>query len=266
MLTLAAYYDHLEMMDLLLDAGASLSPTGGSPLDTAAAKGHENAVCRLIEAGAGPEAKAAALHMALRVWRPKIAELLIELEADVNALSIDKPLFRVVAADAGHEPGQSEGGAAAWPLARDQAMDADGTAGPQGQNRPLDYVLARGDHSMMRRLVGRGACSRRSMPATSIASSICSTTASRSRTSESSIRATALTSVAYAGNFEMVRLLVEHGADVDHRDQNQDAALTEAVHRGHTEIYHFLHPLTRDSEIRAEAEKLYRRRRGKRGS
>ena len=115
MLTVAANYDHLEVMNLLLDAGASVSPRGEPPLETAAARGREYALCRLIEAGASPQAMASALHSALSVWRPRIAELLIELEADVNAF--DK----------------------------------------RGLYRPLDYVLARGDHAMMRRLLERGA-------------------------------------------------------------------------------------------------------------
>ncbi len=75
---------------------------------------------------------------------------------------------------------------------------------------------------------------------------------------------TPLTTAAYLGFFDMVRLLVEHGAAVDYSDPDGNAALTEAAFKRHAEIYDFLLPLTRDAEIRAEAEKLRRRRRGKR--
>ncbi len=299
MLTLAAYHDNLEMMDLLLDTGASLAPPGMPPLDAAAERGHEYAVCRLVEAGAGPEAMASALHEALRMWRPKIARLLIELEADVNALD------------------------------------------REGQYRPLDYVLARGDHVMMRWLTERGArvggvsespvetfrmddlfaaidagdtdrvrqlvdggVSVKSRgflaprPLESAAETghvdvvlllleagadLAGAVHAAARCNHLDVArvlfdaggpaddydeeaTTPLITAAYAGFLDMARLLVEHGADVDHRDSGDHAALSGAALRGHIEVYEFLRPLTRDAEVRAEAEKLVRRRRVRRRS
>ncbi len=303
MLALAAYHDHLEVMDLLLDAGASLSPPGSSAaswasaLELAAARGHEHPVCRLVEAGAVPEALAAALHAALRLWRPKIAELLIELGADVNALdktSRYRPLD-IVLARGDHammrllmERGARIGGAPESPVETFRiddlfkAIDADDAGrarqlldgGVSVKNKgfpapgPLRSAARRGHVDIVRLLLDAGADHAGAVEAAScgghleVARLLLEAGASGDDCDEEGT--SALISAAYAGFFDMVRLLVEHGADVDHRDGDDVHALTESAFRGHTEIYNFLRPLTRDPDIRAEAENLARRRRGKR--
>ncbi len=299
MLTLAAHFEHLEMMDLLLDAGASLDPPGAPPLDAAAARGHEYAVCRLVEAGAGPEAMASALHLALRMWRPKIARLLIELEADVNALDQEgryRPLDYVLARG-DHvmmrwltERGARVGGGAESPVETFRMDDlfAAIDAGDAGRVRqlvdggvpvksqgflapnPLESAAEKGHVDVVRLLLEAGADLAGAVHATTrgdhldVARVLFDAGGSADDYDEEAT--TPLITAAYGGFLDMVRLLVEQGADVDHRDSSDHTALIGAALRGHVEVYDFLRLLTRDPEILAEAEELYERRCGRRRS
>ncbi|MEM7350203.1 MAG: ankyrin repeat domain-containing protein [Acidobacteriota bacterium] len=299
MLTLAAYHDHLEMLDVLLDAGASLSPPGAPPLEAAAARGHEYAVCRLVEAGADPEAMASALHAALRLWRPKIAKLLIELAADVNTLDKEgryRPLdYALARGDHAMmrrltERGACIGGLPEPPLktfrmddlfaaidAGDvdrvrQLLDSGVRVKSKGflEPRPLAAAAEKGHVDMVRLLLEAGADLEGSVHAAArgnhleVARVLFDAGGLADDYDEEA--ATPLMTAAHAGFLDMTRLLVEQGADVDHRDSSDTAALIWAALRGHTAVYRFLRPLTRDAEILAESEKLFRRRRGKRRS
>ncbi len=302
MLTLAAYFGHLEVLDLLLEAGASRNPPGLPPLETAAGRGHGEAVRRLIEAGAGARARDSALHTALEVWQPKIVELLIERGADVNALDRNKGAYRPLdyALTRGNhsmtrrllERGARIGGAleaAAPPVETHriddlfEAIDADDVerarqlidAGVSVQSRslfdpkPLNEAARRGHPDMVRLLLEAGADPAGGSVLEAAHGGHFEVTkvlleAGGSADSCDEDGTTALIYAALSGSSDLVRLLVEHGADVDHQDSGDSHALTEAAFRGHGEIYDFLRPLTRDPEIRAEAEKLIRRRRRRR--
>ncbi|KAJ7336936.1 ankyrin repeat-containing domain protein [Mycena albidolilacea] len=90
-ITIASYYGHFEMVQLLLENGADVNtPTGGygPPLTAASDAGHVTVVRLLLENGADVNTSGGledfALHTALANRHEKIARMLIKHGADVN--------------------------------------------------------------------------------------------------------------------------------------------------------------------------------------
>jgi len=105
----AAALGHVEMMDVLLSAGASPdtpSQTGRTALHDAAARGRTGAVQRLLDAGASSQATTdellTALHEAASAGSTSSATALLRAGADVNARSGAGETPLLLALKAGH--------------------------------------------------------------------------------------------------------------------------------------------------------------------
>ncbi len=67
---------------------------------------------------------------------------------------------------------------------------------------------------------------------------------------------TALMSAAAAGDLDMVRLLVESGANVNAEDSDGGSALGAALEKGNQDVYEFLLPLS-EPTVQRRAQELY---------
>jgi uncharacterized protein len=68
-------------------------------------------------------------------------------------------------------------------------------------------------------------------------------------------KTTILIDLASRGSIDVIRALVEAGADVNIVDDTGEFALYSAARNGHEKVYSYLYPLT-SSELRAEAEEI----------
>ena len=57
------------------------------------------------------------------------------------------------------------------------------------------------------------------------------------------------------GNLEIVKLLVEAGADVNATDENGNVALNKTAYYGHQDVFDYLLPMTSNLEQRQYAQK-----------
>ena len=265
-LPLAAGAGDLEIVKLLLDAGADVNSTmdgkistghtvyEATPLFHAAAAGHLDVVEMLLTNGADPNKTETALgvaplHEAARMNYVEIVQVLIEHGA---SLSIE----------------DNEGQTAldvATGDSRDLLREADAASGSPAETSALeeglDAAIEEGDTAEVERILEDGANpnfvnDEGDMPLAlatmtgnleivqmllDAGADVNSTASEQYPAGQSLTNATAIAHAAYGRYYDLVALLIEHGADVNRPQANsQETALHNAVWRSSPEIVKLL--------------------------
>lgn len=218
-LLMAAEFGHPEIVSMLLDAGADLAmvnPRNGThPLGGAVVRGHAEIVRLLLKAGADPNIETEGyggcqlLTLAARDGHSDIVRLLIEYGAEVDATGSERVhTALILAAHQGHAETVS--------LLLDHGADVNKANPVSGHDAILEAVN-QGKTQCVRLLLAAGADPNRSYDSNTGIIPL-------------------LVLAGDKGNAEIVRLLVEHGADVTAVDGEGMTALQRAgIHR-HKEV------------------------------
>lgn len=216
LIIIAAWYGHMELLDVLLNRGANietLSCSGETPLIYAAQNGHTGIVRTLLKKGANIEAvkTETALMVAARNGHNVIVGLLLKRGAKIEAEDSigETALFKAVTN--GH------------PKTVDMLLDwgADVTASTSLGTTALMVAAAsnqKGSSQIVKILLEGGA----------------------SVNKVNKGEWTALIFASYNGNVDIVSLLLERGATVDNRAKRGGAAIDSARQQGCIEVVQLL--------------------------
>ncbi|KAM0560007.1 hypothetical protein ACHAPJ_003964 [Fusarium lateritium] len=216
-LTAAAFDGTINIIKMLLDAGADINSADGWALQTAAEQGHVEVVNLLLERGANANAitthesmsQGTALQAAVESGQGDIVDILLEHGADPN-LGGGEFGHPIIAAASKSEEVIFEA------LLRAKA-DVNVTGG-EYMSTPLIYAAMSLPQSSLRLLLDAGA------DINFVAND----------------GDTALIVTAWNGDTESVQFLLDHGADVLHRNHTNENALQKARNQGQDECVEIL--------------------------
>ncbi len=252
----------------LLAQGADVnarSSEDGTPLMYACAKGHAALVQMLLAAGADPQARAAdengwpVIMLAAESGSPEIMARLLEKGADPNATDRFKNTPLMLAALRGHT------GSVELLIKAGARLDAQET---RQNNFPLLHAVSRGNAEVAAGLIRAGAnvnlADQAGMTAlmscaengqVRIAADLIKARANLEArlTGEVGAGATALMLAAAKGREEMVRLLLNSGANAKAADNNRATAARYAAHNNHPAIAGILQAAEQGAIPRAPA-------------
>lgn len=216
-----------QAVEKFLDTGTDVNATfhlpgvpgsGGTPLHIAAIAGEKEIAELLIARGANIEAKAkdefggTPLHWSAFFGKPQIAAVLIAAGANVNAK--DKNGFTPLDATSGQT------GAGKMKVAELlKKADASSTVAAAGGEPSIWILVSTGDVAAVKKHIASGADLDAPEPQGG---------------------STLLLLAAFAGKLEVTKLLIEHDADVNARNNEGSTALSSSTFACHTEIVQLL--------------------------
>ena len=255
----AAQHDSLEVVKLLLREGLNIDGTsfeGKTPLMAAAQHGHPRVVAYLLEQGAnvnlkgGNETGTALTQCAFEF---SIRRLTIDLQGNEAERPTTEEKLQCLALllDAGADPNVEQPGVG-YPLekvasnreAAKMLIDAGASPRLVGSTEFPLYDPS-SDASLGERLRAAIETSNMEAVATVIAAGV-----DVNQQDESEF--TPLMHAACVGNLDIVKLLVEHGAELEHWGQG-DTVLSRAAAGGHREVYEYLYSLASE-EIQGSSD------------
>ena len=255
-LYVAAHCGHTEIVKLLIDAGADVNKAN-KELICASIEGHSKIVQQLIESGAdvnnGMKNDVTPLHMAASMGHAEMARLLIEKGADVNKTSKDghTPLYS--AADNGHTEivkllitsGADVNKADKYDTVT-KCLKKMGIHVTEMTLNAWDALIRKNDTETIRLLIAAGAdINRRGGMLLNYAAiydrpEIAKLFIEASEIANKVDMYRPLTWASSEGYAEIVKLLIEKGANVNQADNDGHTPLYWAVKNGHTEIVELL--------------------------
>ncbi|KAJ7302491.1 ankyrin repeat-containing domain protein [Mycena albidolilacea] len=215
-LTVAAYYGHQKICQLLLKKGANVNAQGGrygNALQAAASGGHANIVQVLLDKGADVNAQGGkysnALQAAASGGHDKVVQVLLDKGADVNAQGGEYGNALQVAASRGHRK--------VVQVLLDKGADVNARGGKYGN--ALQAAASRGHDKVVQVLLGKG---------TDV-------------NAQGGEYGNALQAAASGGHRKVVQVLLDKGADVNAQGGKYGNALQAAASRGHGKVVQVLH-------------------------
>ena len=227
-LTIAAAGGHNELVQLLIDRKADIEhkdKKGQTPLLLASYQGHSSTVRILLDSGADIEAqsdrtKDTALAVACSAGRQQVVEILVARNANLEHRNLSDYTPLSLAASAGH--------VAIIRLLLDHGADINSRSGSKLGISPLMLASMNGHVQAVQTLLDRG---------------------SDVNAQIETNRNTALTLACFQGKHEVVTLLLDRKANLEHRAKTGLTPLMEAASGGHFEVGRLL--LDHDADVNA---------------
>ena len=227
-LTIAAAGGHNELVQLLIDRKADIEhkdKKGQTPLLLASYQGHSSTVRILLDSGADIEAqsdrtKDTALAVACSAGRQEVVEILVARNANLEHRNLSDYTPLSLAASAGH--------VAIIRLLLDHGADINSRSGSKLGISPLMLASMNGHVQAVQILLDRG---------------------SDVNAQIETNRNTALTLACFQGKHEVVTLLLDRKANLEHRAKTGLTPLMEAASGGHYEVGRLL--LDHDADVNA---------------
>ncbi|KAJ7710106.1 ankyrin repeat-containing domain protein [Mycena olivaceomarginata] len=224
-LTVAAYYGHKKICQLLLNKGADVNAQGGgygNALQAAASRGQDKIVQVLLDKGADVNAQGGFYENALRAaasgGHDKIVQVLLDKGADVNAQGGRYGNALQAAASGGHDK--------IVQVLLDKGADVNAQGGEYGN--ALQEAASRGHDKIVQVLLDKGA----------------DVNAQREGYGN------ALQAAASGGHVKIVQVLLDKGADVNAQGGRYGDALQAAASGGHVKIVQVL--LDKGADVNAQ--------------
>ena len=227
-LTIAAAGGHNELVQLLIDRKADIEhkdKKGQTPLLLASYQGHSSTVRILLDSGADIEAqsdrtKDTALAVACSAGRQEVVEILVARNANLEHRNLSDYTPLSLAASAGH--------VTIIRLLLDHGADINSRSGSKLGISPLMLASMNGHVQAVQTLLDRG---------------------SDVNAQIETNRNTALTLACFQGKHEVVTLLLDRKANLEHRAKTGLTPLMEAASGGHYEVGRLL--LDHDADVNA---------------
>ncbi|KAF7365819.1 Ankyrin repeat domain-containing protein [Mycena venus] len=238
-ISVASYYGYFEMVQLLVENGADVNTPSnqhGPPLTAASGTGRDRIVEFLLKNGADINACGgrydSALHAALANKQEKMVRLLIEHGADVNLATGEHGGVLMMALWYGMEN--------IVPMLLERGADVNARGGKYGY--VLRMAFAQKQEKTAQLLIQNGANVNQQVQIDIDESFVLDSIFPAVATRDSAYvgEGTLLTSAAYHGRQNEVRLLLENGADVNALGGRYGFALQAAVFNGHENIARLL--------------------------
>lgn len=265
----AAEYGLIGVVEALIAKGAKLDPQShffrGTPLVVALANGHEDIARLLVASGANAAIVDSAgytpLHVAARSSSTQLLELLLAKRANVNATSKtgDTPLSGAIASER-------------WENAKFLIAKGADIRSDTGEGTALIMAARHGSRELVELLVGKGADVRAKNRSGLTALHYAAVNGHRdvaeylidkgadvnaaSVVKDGRNVAPPLMGAAYRGRFDVVKLLVIRGANLNFRNRDGGNVVSSAAFGGHREIVEWLvdngaevNPFDKDSDV-----------------
>ncbi|KAJ7795316.1 ankyrin repeat domain-containing protein [Mycena olivaceomarginata] len=224
-LTVAAYYGHQKICQLLLNKGADVNAQGGgygNALQAAASGGHDKIVQVLLDKGADVNAQGGvygnALQAAASEGHDKIVQVLLDKGADVNAQGGEDRNALQAAASGGHDK--------IVQVLLDKGADLNAQGGYFGN--ALQAAAYKGHDKIVQFLLAKGA----------------------DVNAQGGEYRNALQAAASGGHDKIVQVLLDKGADLNAQGGEYGNALQAAAAEGHDKIVQVL--LDKGADVNAQ--------------
>ncbi|KAJ7799349.1 ankyrin repeat-containing domain protein [Mycena olivaceomarginata] len=224
-LTVAAYYGHQKICQLLLNKGADVNAQGriyGNALQAAACQGHDKIVQVFLDKGADVNAQGGhfgnALQAAASGGHDKIVQVLLDKGADVNAQEGEYGNALYAAAYGGHDK--------IVQVLLDKGADVNAQGGEYAN--ALHAAASGGHDKIVQVLLDKGA----------------------DVNAQGGFYGNALYAAAYGGHDKIVQVLLDKGADVNAQGGQYGNALQAAASEGHDKIVQVL--LDKGADVNAQ--------------
>ncbi|KAJ7818834.1 vegetative incompatibility protein HET-E-1 [Mycena olivaceomarginata] len=224
-LTVAAYYGHQKICQLLLNKGADVNAQGGkygNALQAAASRGHDKIVQVLLDKGADVNTQEGeygnALQAAASGGHDKIVQVLLDKDADVNTQGGEYGNALQAAASQGHDK--------IVQVLLDKGADVNAQGGEYGN--ALLAAASQGHDKIVQVLLDKGA----------------------DVNAQRGLYGNALQAAASGGHDKIVQVLLDKGADVNAQGGVYGNALQAAADGGHDKIVQVL--LDKGADVNAQ--------------